>query len=102
MHSVTQCMREESFFNDNYVFTQMMRQKKIPASFTPSNSPNTFNPAMMLRQAAVTGVSAFSGAASAVTGAAIAAISAAFFFNTIPSSYYPTRVANNITAMTRG
>ena len=87
--SVTQCMREASCGNDNYVFTQMMRQQSGPASFTPSNSPNTFNPAMMLRQAAVTGVSVFTGAASAVTDAASAAISAAFSlkFHTIPSSY---------------
>ena len=102
MRSVTQCMREVSSGNDNYVFTQMMRQQSGPASFTPSNSPNTFNPAMMLRQAAVTGVSAFTGAASAVTGAASAAISAAFSSSSIQSPPPIPRVVNNIPAVTRG
>ena len=55
MRSVTQCMREASSGNDNYVFTQMMRQSSGPSSFTPSSSPSSpphFQTAM-LRQPAV-------------------------------------------------
>ena len=55
MRSVTQCMREASSGNDNYVFTQMMRQSSGPASFTPSCSPSSpsYFQTAMLRQPAV-------------------------------------------------
>ena len=55
MRSVTQCMREVSSGNDNYVFSQMMRQSSAPSTFTPSSSPNVPSfISSMLRQPAVT------------------------------------------------
>mgnify|MGYP001593976033 CR=1 FL=1 len=57
MRSVTQCMRQVSQGNNNYVFSQMMREQSVPSTITPFNSPHNYSPIYnmaQLRQPAVT------------------------------------------------